>query len=178
MADLTQAQASRLFLYDKETGELFWKSRPATDFKTVGWHQRWEREFAGKPAGCVSPNGYRVVKFAGKVYRAHRVAWIIVHGEVPDTIDHINGDPLDNRFGNLRSVTATQNSRNRKLDRRNKSGVSGVSWDEKAQAWRACVRIDGVYRTIAQSKNKAAVIKRRRQFEATLGYHRNHGRAA
>lgn len=43
---------------------------------------------------------------------AHRLAWFIYYGIVPDVIDHINGVKTDNRISNLRNVTQHKNTFN------------------------------------------------------------------
>ena len=43
----------------------------------------------------------------------HRAVWAVVHGRLPTQIDHINGNPYDNRIENLREVTPSQNCMNR-----------------------------------------------------------------
>ena len=80
-----------------------------------------------------------------KVYKAHRLAWLYVHGEWPKhQIDHINGDKLDNRIANLRVATTSQNKQNmRKARSDSKSGLIGASWHTKSNKWRAAIQIDG-----------------------------------
>ena len=56
-------------------------------------------------------------------------------------VDHINGDPLDNRRENLRFATRAQQMRNRQ-SRCGQSVYKGVSWHEKAKRWRATITID------------------------------------
>lgn len=73
-------------------------------------------------------------------YAAHRLAWLIVTGRWPEhTIDHINGDPSDNRFCNLREATAAENLRHRGIMKSNKSGVKGVHWFKQYNKWRAII---------------------------------------
>jgi hypothetical protein len=43
----------------------------------------------------------------------HQMVWVVVHGRLPSQIDHINGNPLDNRLENLREVSASDNQANR-----------------------------------------------------------------
>lgn len=60
-------------------------------------------------------------------YLLHRIAWKLMTGEEPPgTIDHINGDPLDNRWANLRAATPVQQLGNQRLHRTNTSGHRGV----------------------------------------------------
>lgn len=70
---------------------------------------------------------YRRVHIGNRLYAAHRLAWFYVYGEWPRTqLDHINGDPSDNRISNLRLATPAQNSANRKKHTNNTSGFTGV----------------------------------------------------
>jgi hypothetical protein len=61
-----------------------------------------------------------------KAYQ-HRVIWKMEHGTDPEIIDHINGNPRDNRLENLRSVSHRVNIQNSNLSKANTSGVKGVS---------------------------------------------------
>jgi hypothetical protein len=64
-----------------------------------------------------------------KCYLIHRL--IALHFlECPDKslkyIDHINGNILDNRLENLRYINSSGNSRNKRLKKMSKSGITGV----------------------------------------------------
>jgi hypothetical protein len=60
-----------------------------------------------------------------------------------EIIDHINRNTLNCCFYNLRKCTQSQNHCNHKLDRRNKSGASNVSWDNREHAWRIQLQYNG-----------------------------------
>lgn len=60
-----------------------------------------------------------------------------------DTVDHINGDGLDNRRCNLRAASRKQNSHNAQRRCDNTSGYKGVHWDKEQRKWRATIRAHG-----------------------------------
>ena len=57
-------------------------------------------------------------------------------------VDHINGDPLDNRRENLRVRTASENNMNKVIVKNNTSGIAGVKWHNKNAVWYATINID------------------------------------
>lgn len=83
----------------------------------------------------------------GKMYYAHRLAWLFMKGEWPPDgldIDHEDGVRANNKWKNLRLATNGQNNWNtRKLYKSNTSGKRGVSWETFRQAWIARVTVDG-----------------------------------
>lgn len=58
-------------------------------------------------------------------------------------VDHINGNPLDNRRANLRICTRSQNGMNRGKQANNTSGFKGVIWRPKERKWAARIGVDG-----------------------------------
>ena len=88
-------------------------------------------ELPRKEAGTVvcSPTTgkYTYISIYGKRYPAHRLAWLYIYGEwPPDQIDHIDGEPSNNRLDNLRLATNSENQQNRKIASNNTSGAKGV----------------------------------------------------
>lgn len=133
MSHLTPDRLKELLSYDAESGVFTWISSRGNYVK------------AGRIAGSINPtHGYLGISVDGRVYRAHRLAWLYVHGRWPvDQIDHIDGDKLNNRIANLREATATQQQHNRGLSKRNKSGFKGVYWKRDVRKWHAQIRIAG-----------------------------------
>lgn len=84
---------------------------------------------AGDVAGNPTHDGYFQISHDHKSYRVHRIIYLLAHGKLDSSlvIDHINGDGLDNRIENLREVSCQDNRRNLAKDKRNTSGVTGVS---------------------------------------------------
>lgn len=83
----------------------------------------------GQIAGTTNGNGYRLLKLKGRIYRAHRLAWLHVYGCWPaGEVDHLNGIRDDNRLANLRDVPNLVNQQNRRQPlKRGKSGRLGVT---------------------------------------------------
>jgi hypothetical protein len=66
-----------------------------------------------------------------------------MHGYFPENqIDHINRNPADNWFENLREVSQMCNTRNSRTYYTNTSGVKGVSFKEDSLKWRAEVTVN------------------------------------
>lgn len=79
------------------------------------------------------------IRHLGKTLHIHRAVWELVNGKIPDNfvIDHIDGDPLNNKIENLRCVTTLTNSRNKKKSNRGSTEVTGVRF--KANGYEAQV---------------------------------------
>lgn len=80
------------------------------------------------------------VKIKNKTYKLQRVVWEIfngpIHGDM--VIDHLNGDPWDNRIDNLACKTKAANCRNRKRNSNNKTGVAGVNTQGEGDREQCC----------------------------------------
>jgi len=70
--------------------------------------------------------GYCYVTYKRKHYAVHRVVFALTRGWLPECIDHIDGNPGNNREENLRPATRLQNQHNRRRNKRSKSGVKNV----------------------------------------------------
>ena len=92
------------------------------------WLQDRGRARTGDIAGSVMRSGHRRIRIDGHAILAHRLAWLITHDAMPEhEIDHINGDPDDNRITNLRDATRTVNRQNiAGPNRNNRLGWLGV----------------------------------------------------
>ena len=60
-----------------------------------------------------------------------------------ESVDHIDGDGLNNRRVNLRIASVTQNAQNAKLSKRNKVGLKGVSWHQSDRRGQASISVNG-----------------------------------
>ena len=77
------------------------------------------------------------------LYRAHRLIWLLFHGDLPKQLDHVDGNRQNNKIENLRECTPSQNQHNCKLRSDNKSGIKGVSWDSSKKMWAARLATKG-----------------------------------
>jgi hypothetical protein len=135
---LTQHEVKNRVTYDSLTGIFIWKPIPVTHWSHSGWNNRC----ANKEAGCRTRSGYQVLALNNVLYFAHRVAWLYETGAWPSgVIDHIDGDPANNKFSNLRDSTQQQNTCNAKISSNNTSGVTGVRQSSKGK-WLASIMVN------------------------------------
>lgn len=115
-------------------------------YKHEGYYKRYHKDTLVKTR--VSTNGYLMIHLPkvrnssnGSVYvcLAH-VIWILSNKDLPynKELDHIDGNRFNNKLSNLRLVTRTINSKNRKKRVDNTSGITGICWNKSHSAW--CVR--------------------------------------
>lgn len=99
----------------------------------------------GSPIGTITKSGYLTISIRCKTYRAHRLAWLYVHGEMPSSeihTDHINGNRSDNRISNIRLCTRSENMRNTKVYKSNTSGFKGVVYLPRSGKWVATIKLN------------------------------------
>lgn len=125
-AVLTVSDLQKWVYYDKDVGVF-------TSRKT------------GRVMGWTDPYGYIQIGIHNrKRYLAHRLAWFYVRGRWPEkNLDHINGNPSDNRIANLRECNQSQNSANSKLVHATSSIRKGVCYDPGRKKFRAYIRKNG-----------------------------------
>jgi hypothetical protein len=129
----SQAVLSRTFAYSPTTGEFIWLIQSSSRTKP------------GQTAGCMS-HGYLQTKLDGVQYRVHRIIWKLVTGKDPHPlqIDHADGNPLNNRWENLRVASLGEQARNRRSPADKRSGLpKGVALTRSRQRYLARITKDG-----------------------------------
>lgn len=183
MIDLTQDLLNEIFTYDADTGVLSHKERPRWMFTKgyKGGETSWRTfntQNAGRPITNIGGGGYLRVNIDGERYLAHRIIWMMVHGEWPTEIDHINGNPSDNRLSNLRAVDRQENLRNLSRRADNSSGHTGVSFSKRDGVFIAYITVNKKTKVIGRYETAEQAAQARAKAQSELGFHPNHGRAA
>lgn len=158
--------------YDKETGLFSW-SKPARG--------------RSKNVGTVVSNRnkkYLSIFVNGKGYFAHRLAFLMVNGALPERgleVDHINGNGLDNRWCNLRVVTKAENQRNCALNSNSGSGFTGVRYIKPSRGrkgfWHARLRYNRKEINLGSYDNIIDAVIARIKANKKYGFSDRHGRA-
>jgi hypothetical protein len=164
MSEISQSKLKEILDYDRETG--IFRNRIS----------RGSRAKKGCAAGWVDRHGYRKIVHKGKIYCAHRLAWLYEFGIIPDRpIDHINHIRDDNRISNIRLVSPQGNSRNKSMASNNISGKTGVFYHKRDCRWLAKISINGQQVELGRYKCKENAVSVRVAAEKKHGYHENHG---
>lgn len=133
----TQEQVREWFDYDP-SGKLLWKVKAS------------RKTLVGSPAGSKGTNGYTNVVVRHQQAYLHRLIWLWHYGTVPKVLDHIDGDPTNNRVENLRPATQQQNTFNSSTKRKNSELPRNVFWDKSKSKW-----------TVALSRGGKTLLRKR-----------------
>jgi hypothetical protein len=157
---LTVERVRDLFDYDPDTGILT---------------RRHFLNAKRKPVGCKSEHGYLRLILDNRSWAVHRVIWLWTYGYFPEgQIDHIDGNPANNRIVNLRDVSQSENQKNRRVPKNSPLGVMGVR--RHGRMFGARILIEGKSKHLGSFDNLEEAIAVRKAFEQDYGYHENHGR--
>ena len=125
---VTAERLRHLLRYEPSSGLFFWK------------HANSPRIKVGDLAGSET-QGYINIQIDGKLYRAHRLAWLYNTGAWPAlNLDHVNGISTDNSMENLREANQSENTANARG--KAKSGFKGVT--AYRGRWVASIRKNGM----------------------------------
>jgi len=97
------------------------------------------------PLGCIYSEGYVKIRIKTTKFNQSHLVYLWLTGDLPlldEQMDHIDGNNTNDYPGNLRLVASKLNQRNKKMQRNNTSGYTGISWQKSSSKWRAYVKID------------------------------------
>jgi hypothetical protein len=116
------------------------------------------RTAPGDVAGTLNDQGYLLISVQSYQYRAHRLAWLYMTSKWPSgEVDHKDGARTNNVWTNLRDVPTVINAQNkRKAMCNSKTGLLGVSWNKKDQAFTARLKVKGKYLSLGYHKTPEA----------------------
>jgi hypothetical protein len=123
------------FLFNYVNGVLYWKN-PSNPKRTP----------IGSVAGSIGVRGYVHIQYNRKIYKAHRIIFLMFNGYMSDIIDHIDGNISNNRHENLRAATYAGNAQNARKRADNSSGVKNVCWHRRLNKWGVSLSVNGKIR--------------------------------
>lgn len=163
---ITQSRLKEVLDYDSDSGFFIWKVSRGSGR-------------AGNVAGYLHTQGYIRIVIDSRLHFAHRLAFLYMTGVFPENhTDHINGITHDNRWENLRPVTASENGRNQAKPKNNTSGITGVCWNKKSGVWQSGIRVDGKASHLGLFDHIFEAAAARKSAEIKHDFHPNHGRIA
>jgi len=162
---VTRYRLKELLYYHPESGDFIRLEKTGNQVR------------AGTQAGCINGHGYIDIRIDGRVYKAHRLAFLYMTGEFPpNDADHRNTVKHDNCWGNLRPATDGQNKYNQGLRVDNSTGFKLIGWNKISGTFRVQSRINGVLRHFGYYKKLDDAIEAAAQ--VMLTFHSDFARAA
>ena len=129
---LTHTRLKELLQYNRRTGEFTWLIDRGGITKRIK---------AGSKAGYIEKSGYVKIRVDNRLYKAHRLAFLYVHGVWPTKlIDHKDGNPSNNALSNLREATYSENLGNQHSVR---GGLAYRGVSKEGAKYRARIQKDG-----------------------------------
>jgi hypothetical protein len=176
---LTTDTVRELLDYDPDTGVFTWLGRGWFWFSTEGSYKLWNTKFAGKEAGCIYTDawGYprRKIKVLDHQPLASRLAFVWMGEPLPEQVEHVDRDSLNNRWLNLAPSSQAENGRNQSMHRNNSSGVNGVYWHKATGKWLAQVGLNGKCRHLGMFDDIDEAATAVAAFYAANGFSDGHG---
>jgi len=160
MKKLTQERLKELLYYDPETGFFYWKK--------CGLKAK-----VGDIAGYKDIKGYIHIGVENKSYLAHRLAFLYMKGHFPKgEVDHIDINPSNNKWKNLRDVSHWVNMKNRKKSVKSITGIQGVGYFQGLiyGDWWATIKVSNKYVLLGYFATKAEAAKARWEAEVKHNY--------
>ena len=162
MSLICQKTLKEILEYDPLTGHFTWIKSIADKIKV------------GKRAGYLAPSGYRFIRINKKRYREHHLAFLYMSGFLPEMVDHINHNPSDNSWDNLREATTKENGKNHPKTVRNKTGFVGVSQRPDGK-YVARIYVNNKHIFLGAFKTFDEAKFARQQANIAYNFHPNHG---
>ena len=122
-------------LFEYKDGNLYWKDN-------------YFKSFIGKKAGFSSGNNYIRINIKNKQYFAHRIIFMMHHGYLPNIIDHIDRNSLNNKIENLREADARENALNSTLTQPSITGIRNVYFDKRRNKYNVVLKVNKKHKFI------------------------------
>lgn len=120
------------------------------------------------------PIGYYYSYVGERLVTTHRVVWALHNGDPGNfDIDHIDRDKKNNKIGNLRLATRSQNNENMVAQaNNNSSGMRGITFDKSRGKWAASLKWNGRYVLSGRYDTLEEAIAARKRAEETWLSHK------